>query len=312
MKILIYSLAFLLLSTACSDKKRTLIESAPFISRTYTDDTGREIHLATPPKKIVSLAPNITEMIFAMGAEDMLIGRSEACNYPYEVGEIEEIVITPALDVETLKALNPDLIFTTEDSFTPEQIRLLSKENLPIYLQSYKSLEDIYDRIKDIGHILGHESQARQLADSLILLEKHIVDSTENQVQYGTMILVGNQPLEVVGNKGILGELLSKSGAKNVFADTDSAFVHPTEIEAFKREPEFLIIPSDNDQAYANLIAQYPALYNTPADVLKQVFVIDPEILYRPGPRILEGLMELTQIFHNTLKREVFVGEEVK
>lgn len=309
MKIFIYSLSLFFLLSACSNDKRQLIESAPLISKTYTDDTGRKITLPKPPQRIVSLAPNITEIIYAIGAQDKLVARSEACNYPYEVGEIEEISLRPSLDLETLKGLSPDLIFTTKNSFTPAQVQAISQENLTIYLQSYGSLADIYDRIRDLGHMLGHESQANHLADSLARLEQMIVDSTQNQVQYGTLMLVGSQPLEVVGNVGLLGEILGKAGARNVFAEFDSAFVHPTESIALGKQPEFLIIPSENSQIYANLLTQYPSLYNTPADALKQVFVIDPEILFRPGPRILEGLMEITQILHNRLKREVFIPD---
>lgn len=284
-KSCIYVISLGLLLGACSNDKRKLIESAPLISRTYTDDTGREILLSSPPKKIISLAPNITEMIYAIGAEDKLIARSEACNYPYEVGEIEEISLTPSLDVEALKSLSPDLIFTTDDSFTPEQVAVMEQEDLPIYLQSYQNLADIYEGIRKLGTILGHPDEANQLADSLTRLEKLIVDSTQNQVQYGAMLLVGNRPLEVVGNRGVLGEILNKAGAKNVFAEFDSVFVHPTEAVTFNKQPEFLIIPTENGQAYANLLELYPSLYNTPADALKQVFVVDPEILFRPGPR---------------------------
>lgn len=303
----IYIFLGLTLLISCSDSRRKAIESAPLISRTFTDDQGTEITLKRPARRLVSLAPNITEMIYSIGAEDKLVGRSEACNYPYEVSEIDEVSLSPVLDVNFLLDLQPDLVFTTDESFTREQIDLLRREGLEIYVQSYRSLADIYDRIKDLGEITGAEERANFVADSLAALEARIVDSTQNQVQYGTMMLVGNQPLEIVGDKGILGEILSKSGAKNVYAGIDSAFVHPTEMQALEKQAEFLIIPSTNDQFYANLLVQYPALYNTPADALKQVYVIDPEILYRPGPRILEGLMELTQILHNRLKREVFV-----
>ncbi|MDW3647184.1 MAG: helical backbone metal receptor [Bacteroidia bacterium] len=303
----IYIFLGLTLLISCSDSRRKAIESAPLISRTFTDDQGTEITLKRPARRLVSLAPNITEMIYAIGAEDKLVGRSEACNYPYGVSEIDEVSLSPVLDVNFLLDLQPDLVFTTDESFTREQIDLLRREGLEIYVQSYRSLADIYDRIKDLGEITGAEERANFVADSLAALEARIVDSTQNQVQYGTMMLVGNQPLEIVGDKGILGEILSKSGAKNVYAGIDSAFVHPTEMQALEKQAEFLIIPSTNDQFYANLLVQYPALYNTPADALKQVYVIDPEILYRPGPRILEGLMELTQILHNRLKREVFV-----
>ncbi|MEL7534860.1 MAG: ABC transporter substrate-binding protein, partial [Bacteroidota bacterium] len=141
-------------------------------------------------------------------------------------------------------------------------------------------------------------------------LEARITAATEGEVKYGTLILVSAYPeIIVVGGKGFLNEIIQKSGGRNLFADKDEAYYTSSVEEILSRNPEYLILPSGSDQVYAELINQYPALYNTTADKNKQVHVVNPDYFYRPGPRMLEGLMALTHILHNQLNRENFVGE---
>ncbi|MCB0844722.1 MAG: hypothetical protein KDE26_15820, partial [Bacteroidetes bacterium] len=90
------------------------------------------------------------------------------------------------------------------------------------------------------------------------------------------------------------------------FAENDEAYPEMTPEAILKAQPEFLILPSNDPQVYADLLAKYPILYNTPADQLKQVHIIDPDHLYRPGPRTLTGLLELTHILHTQLNPQKF------
>ncbi|MEZ4826650.1 MAG: helical backbone metal receptor [Bacteroidia bacterium] len=287
-------------------ERKKLVENAPLISQTYTDDTGRAVRLSDRPQKVVSIAPNITEIIFAVGGQDKLAARSQACDFPSEVTSFPEIITFPELDIEGLKAINPDLIITTDEIFTPSQVLQLEKLDLPIFLQSYKTLSDVYRGIRETGQLLGHAETGNYVADSLQLIEKRITDSTQNQIKYGTMILISADPLKVVGGNGFLNELITRAGGRNIFGDKKEAYYTTTPEEILKLQPEFIIIPSERQQAYTELLITYPALYNTPADVLKQVHIVDPDLFYRPGPRMIEGLLTLTHILHTQLNPQKF------
>lgn len=286
--------------------KKALVEDAPLISQTYTDNTGRKILLADKPQKVVSIAPNITEIVFAVGGQDKLAARSQACDYPAEVDDFPEIITFPELDLEGLKSINPDLIITTDEIFTPVQIEMLDRLGLPVFLQSYHTLEDVYRGIVEVGDLLGQSEKANYLADSLRRLEQQIVDSTQNQIKYRTMILISAEPLKVIGGKGFLNEMIDKAGGLNVFGETSAPYYTTTVEEILKLQPEFIIIPAVQQQAYADLLATYPPLYNTPADVQKQVRIVNPDLFYRPGPRMLEGLLTLTHILHTQLNPQKF------
>lgn len=289
--------------------KRQLVQNAPLISQTYEDDQGRQVRLPGQPQKVISLAPNITEMIFSIGAEDKLAARSQACDYPDAAQNVEEITTFPQLDLEELTQVGADLIITTDEIFTADDIAQLERLELPIYQQSYRTLSDVYRCMRDLGNLLQVEARANLIADSLADLEQRITDSTENEIKYRTLILISNDPLKVVGGSGFLNELIEKSGGLNVFGELEEAYPTVTVEAILKAQPEFLILPSKDDQIYADLLVQYPALYNTPADVQKQVHVIDPDLLYRPGPRMLEGLLDLTHILHTQLNPQSFLDD---
>ncbi|MEO1448200.1 MAG: helical backbone metal receptor [Bacteroidota bacterium] len=290
-----------------SSARKSAAADAPLISQTITDHTGRELRLPNLPKRIVSLAPNITEMVFAVGGGDKLIARSQACDYPEAAAKKTEVPTWPNLDLEAIAQTESDLIITTDMIFTPDDLAQIERLGIPIYLQHYGTMADIFTGMKDIGQLVGEEAQSNRVADSLETLVNLVLDSTENQIKYRTLMLISGNPLKVVGGSGFLHEMIEKAGGKNVYAARKEAFVETTVEEILRSEPEFLILPSKDDQVYAELLAAYPALYNTPADVYKQVHIIDPDLVYRPGPRMIEGLLTLTHILHTNLNPEIFL-----
>ncbi len=285
-------------------KRRQLVESAPSIAQNITDDAGRNIQLPNKPKRIVSLAPNITETLFAIGAADKLVARSQACDYPPEALDIAEVQTFPQLDLEQIQQTQADLLITTDEIFTPEDISQLSRIGLPTYLLHYGGIGDVFRSIRQLGQLLDQQHQADQLADSLQTITKQVADSTQNLIHYGTVILISDDPLLVAGGGGYLDSLIYLAGGKNLFHRKEEAYYRTTVEELLSVKPEYLIIPSKDDQIYGRLISTYPALYYTPADKEKRVHIIDPDLLYRPGPRLVEGLLDLTQILHARLTRQ--------
>ncbi|WNJ17412.1 helical backbone metal receptor [Pontibacter sp. G13] len=294
-----------------SQEARKKIENAPSISEQYQDDTGRKVKLDTEAQRIVSLTPNITEMVFAVGGGDKLVGRSQACNYPEAALELPEIpTYPPPPDLEAIAALNPDLLLATDEIFSPEVIQHLKQLGVPMYVQKYKEFGDIFRGMRDLGEILGHPEQGARVSDSLESLCNRITDSTANKVHYGTMILISADPLLVAGGAGFLNDMIRRAGGNNVFGAIKTPYHETTVEEILSLKPEVLILPAFRDQVYAELIATYPALYNTPADVNKRVHVVNPDLFYRPGPRTVEGLLELTQILHSGLTINSFVDAQ--
>ena len=312
MNMKIVSLLFIiLLGFGCGDNPRKkLVKDAPLISKSYTDGLGRTIQLDKAPERIVSIAPNITEIIYAIGAADKLIAGSEACDYPAATDTLPRLISYPSLDLEQLQYLNPDLILTTDEIFSRDQIERIEALGTPVFVQSYQSLDDVFDNMRGLGEVLGKKEQAVHVADSLEALVARIAAETENQAKFGTLIFISDNPLKVVGGKGVLHNLIGLAGGENPMRKIDEPYPEVTPEAILQAKPEVIIFPSNDDQIYANLITEYPWLSNTPADMKKRIFIMDPDLLYRPGPRMVTGLLQLTQSLHSGLTADKFIEQE--
>ena len=293
---------------SCGDNPRKkLAEEAPLISKTYTDGLGRTISLDRAPQRVVSIAPNITEIIYAIGAGKMLIAGSEACDYPAATDTLERLITYPSLDLEQLQFLAPDLILTTDEIFTKDQIARIEALGTPVYVQSYNSLEDVFENMTSLGEVLGKKEEAKRVSDSLRSIVDRVQAVTTNQARFGTLIFISDDPLKVVGGKGVLNNLIDLAGGQNAMRASELPYPEVTPEAILKAKPEVMIFPSKDDQIYSNLVTSYPWLTSTPADINKRVYIIDPDLLYRPGPRMVTGLLQLTQTLHSALTPDKFV-----
>lgn len=301
MKPYIFLLSVLLL-LSCEDANRSkTIRSAPLITSSYQDDSGHLLTLRAAPKRIISLAPGITETLYAIGASSQMIARSTACNYP------EEVFFLPAIDPQTdfvpdsMQSWEADVIFVPDGFYSKEILDQYAAQGLPIFSLKTESLQDVYRSIRMIGEITGRATEATQLADSLEQQEQLLVSRTENLIKYGTVMLIDSDPLTVAAGEGLFQEMIDKAGGKNRYAEAPGVLYQTTEEECQTMKPEYFLIPSRESQVYQLLIERYPMLYETPAAALNQVFVLDPDLIYRPGPRIIEGLQQMAQALHSEI-----------
>ncbi|MCB9233412.1 MAG: ABC transporter substrate-binding protein [Bacteroidia bacterium] len=283
---------------SCGNPNQKLIENAPLITREIKDDLGRPMSFAKAPEKVISLAPSITEMIFAIGAQERLVARSQACNYPPEAENVPEIQTYPDLDLQGIVMMEPDLVLATTEIFTEDLIPYFEKFKIKIFFQDFNSTEDIYRNLNVLGDLLGHDLESQTLVDSLQKMEKQIMDSTQSQIKYGTLVLAGTDPLVVAGGKSFLNELIEKAGGKNVCADLAEKYPTVSPEAILKWDPEVLILPTRNDNDFSILVSAYPAFQGLKAVTNHQVYSIDPNLVFRPGPRTIEALGLITNMLH--------------
>ena len=307
----LFLISLLILLGACSESsQRQLVANAPMISVSLTQFDGSKLVLDRTPQRLISIAPNITEILYALGAGHQLVACSEACDYPDETALLEQVALHPSVDIGQLSQMEADLILSTNEVFGVAEQKVASQLGIPIWIQQYDSLSHIYDRIMEIGEVVGKKHHAQALADSLRMVDQRIAKATEPEIKYKTAVIVNIQPLQVVGGVGILQEMIQKAGGENAFGNQQEAFASITGLQLLQAQPEYIILPFGSDQAYADLIALYPMLTNTPADLHKQVFIVEPDLFFRPGPRVLEGLAELAHILHSHINPIQFFGEK--
>jgi iron complex transport system substrate-binding protein len=297
---LVWGIMIALAVSACGHPNSELINSAPLISHGFKDYYGRQVTLRRLPVRVVSLANSITETIYAIGAQDRLVAVSHDSDFPSDANTKPNMVTYPSFDLPTVAEFTPDLVLASTEIHDKRIASFFDRVKMNLYFENYETLEDIFESIRITGQMLGHEPQANHLADSLALLTKQITDSTAGQIKYNTVIVLGIDPIIVVGGKSFMNDLLIKAGGKNAFGATNEKYPTISPADFLKAAPEYVILPTANDKAWNDLVAMHPEIQlNTPAAQDHHVFQVEPEVIVRPGPRIVEGLAYLTRVLHS-------------
>lgn len=295
---------------SCRNPNRKIIENAPYLSITITDGLNRKITFKENPKRIVSLAPNITEMFYALGAENSLIGISHACDYPPQTDKKKRFQTYPTLDYEGIIAEKPDCIITTTEVMSADIIGKFESYQIPVVFQTYKNLNDIYAGIEQIGLLTNREEITGHYTDSLRTLEKKIRTLTDGQIKYAVFFVVSVSPIYSVSKKSFINELIYIAGGKNISAHLEDAYPMLTREFVYANAPEIMVAAGDNPNYAAEMVSLYPEFYNMPCYQNKLLYAVEPDLILRAGPRTLQGLLNLTACLHPSLNFQSLIEKK--
>jgi len=282
-------------------------ESAP---GDLVDDLGRTITIDRIPQRIISLAPSNTEILFALGLGDRVIGLTEYCNYPEAATTKPEVGGFSTVDIEKVVSLEPDLVLATR-IHGKTVIPALEELGLTVLALAPTSIDGVLSSITLIGEITGQHRQASQLVNDLRTRIKTVASKTRklapNQ-RPRVLYLTWHDPLMTAGTETLANDLIDKAGGQNIAYDIsgDRAIDLETVVH---RDPQ-VIIASVGMGTGEDLPWQYvkteSRLEDTQALVDKRVYKIDGDIIHRPGPRIADALELMAQFIHP----EIFEGME--
>lgn len=283
-------------------RQQGILTGMPFManiaSRTFVDDLGRKLYLAKPPDRIVSLAPSVTEMVFALGAGDRVIAVTEFCDYPSEVAQKPKIGGTrPSL--ESLVALKADLILTPRAFIDPALIDRLDQLKISTYVMEAKTVEDVLSHLHTLGRILERASAATQLVSEMRRRIRHIKERTATLPRPRLLYVLNSQPLMTVGPGSFIHQLIELAGAENIGAVTGQAYPRISMEEVLKQNPDVIIFPVGDSEGIPELEQQqWERWQGINAVRTRRLYQIDSRLVDRPGPRIVEGLERLAGLLH--------------
>jgi iron complex transport system substrate-binding protein len=264
---------------------------------TVTDDLQRSVSLYAPAQRIVSLAPSITESLFAIGAGSQIAGLTDYCNYPPEAKLKPHVggMTTPSL--ETIASLRPDLILVSMEGNLREDFSNLTALGIPVAVTNPRSLEGIYGSLGMLGKITGHADSAAHLIAALRKRERSIARTvTPNAPR--ALLLVSIQPLIAVGDRTFITELLTRAGAHNVAAGMTMTYPALNREAVVQDDPDVIFVMSDVLSTTEALVQMYPEWKRLSAVRNGRVHRIDADIISRPGPRAVDGLEILSSFIH--------------
>ena len=270
--------------------------------RAVTDDLGRRVTVPAAVTRVVSLAPSVTEIIFAVGAGDRLVGVTTFCNYPEQARSIAKIGDTMTPNMEAIVALRPDVVFVSSASQLEGFTRLLEQNGIAVYVIDPQSLPDLYGKsLRQLGTLFGKNDDASRLADSLERRHREICRITNgcaDQAEGGpaavrVFVQVSREPLFTVGKGSFLRQVIRDAGGILVTEDVETAFPNLSKETASALNPEALILSDSEDNREPN-----DAFKNSPAVRNGRVYRVNADLISRPGPRLIDALEQIARDLH--------------
>ena len=255
--------------------------------------------MALPLKieRIVSLAPNLTEIVYAVGAGDSLVGDTEYCDYPAEAKEVAKIGDTMHPSVERILALKPQIVLVSTASQLEAFTRQLDQQHIAVYVTNPRTLDEIFHSMETLGDLFGHHDYALTVAQGLRTRAAAVEMATRSLKPIKVFYQVSGEPLYTIGQDGYLTDVVRRAGGISVTANVPGAFPRFSDEAALAALPEAIILPTGGSMGAANLTVA-TALRNSPAVMKGQVYKINDDHLSRPGPRLVDGLEEMARALH--------------
>lgn len=269
---------------------------------TVRDAVGRTVEVPRAPRRIVSLAPNITEMLFALGLDERVAGVTIFCDWPPEVAAKPKVggVIDPSL--ETIVALGADLVFATADGNRSEDVNRLAGLGIPVYTIDTRSVGDVLEALVTIGELTGRAGRAREIAAGLERRREAARSRVADLAPVTVFVALDRAPLISAGDGTFVGELLTLAGGRNIAGA--SAIKYPVfNLERLLADdPEVILDAVDpGPVSAAELLLRWGALPGVAAlRALRtgRVISVGQGSFFRPGPRIIDSLERLVEILH--------------
>ncbi|MBW1850429.1 MAG: cobalamin-binding protein [Deltaproteobacteria bacterium] len=275
-------------------------------SRTVIDQLGRDVVLSDNPVRIIALAPNITEIVFALGQENRLIGVTKYSDFPPEAKQIPSVGSYIDLDVEKIVSLKPDLCIATKDGNPREVVYSLDSLQIPTYTVDTRDLDSVMDTVFEIGRLLNVTEKAGELVENMrSRIER--VDSMVSKTDYRPRVFfqIGVSPIVSVGTNTYIHELIVRAGGKNL-AKGRVPYPRFSREQVLALSPEIFIITSmAREQVFEKVRAEWSRWSDLPAVRNNRIILVDSNILDRPTPRMVDGLELLVKVIHP----ELFISE---
>ena len=273
--------------------------ASPGSNVTFRDEVGREVLIPFPPKRIISLAPNITEILFDLGLDEEIVGVSIYSNFPEKAKTRPRVGSYISLDYEKIISLRPDLIIATGVGNTREMVERLQKWGFPTYVIFPKNLDGILLSIDQIGQVVDRREEALKIIQDMKRRRAKIINLTQNVPRTRVFLQIGEAPIVTVGKGSFADDLIRLAGGENVAGDEKKMYPRFGMEEILKRAPEVIIISSMNPSAdYGKILQDWSRWKTIPAVKNGRIHLIDSDLIDRPSPRIIDGLEEMARILH--------------
>jgi iron complex transport system substrate-binding protein len=266
-------------------------------TRQITDDAGRSVALPARVERVITLAPNLTEIVFAIGAGDRVVGNTSYCDYPAQAKTVAKVGDTLHPSLERIIALRPQVVLVSTASQLEVFTQQLQSQNIAVFVTDPHDLEGVFKSIQQIGAMLDHEQQAQALVQKLRDRTSAVEQAVRQAPPVRVFYQVSGEPLYTAGRDSFVTDLMRRAGAVSVTGEIPGAWPKYSNESALAARPDAIILPTGGSMGAANANPA-EALRNSPAVQQGRVYKINDDHLARPGPRAVDGLEEMARALH--------------
>lgn len=281
---------------ACQSPDEPL--DAPDSEVAFTDGMGRTVPLTSPVGSVLSLAPNLTEIVFAIGAGDRLLAASQADTHPPEVRDLPLFSSFPP-DHERIVALDPDLLLAAMDINSPQDAEALAKVGVPTYFFAFADVASIPAAMRRMGGLLGADAEPAATAFEAAI--DSVRATTASLPKPRTLLVIGDDVLYAFGRDSYASEAIRIAGGDNLTDAFEGGSAVVSEEFVLEAEPEVIIVLTEDPYSAEELLAKHPSWSIVPAVLEGRVYGIHPDLLSRPGPRLVLGIAQVAALLRPDL-----------
>lgn len=271
------------------------------------DQMERKITIEKVPKRIISLSPSNTEIVYALDLEEKLVGVTEFCDYPEAAKSKEKVGGYDEPNIEKIISLEPDLVLATAAHQKP--VEKMTKLNIPCIVLDPQNIDEMLESIIIIGKASGTKSDADKVVEDLKNRIKNIEektfdipDSKKPKVYYE----LWHSPITTVGPGTFIDDIIHKAGGKNIASDADKAYPQYSQEKILAKDPEIIIYSYHGSSKQSKEdILERPGWETVNAIKHNRVFYVNEDILLRPTPRLIDGLEEVANIIRPEITKKI-------
>ena len=266
---------------------------------TLVDETGRSVTIPRPPKRLVCLAPNVTEILFSLGFDREIVGVSDQSDFPEAAKTRVRVGSYVSPDFERIVSLKPDLVIATGAGNTRDVVERLETLGFTTYVIFPRNFDGILQSIAHLGQLLDREKEATAIVRQMKQRADRVAERTRGLPRPKVFLQIGDAPVVTVGKGSFADDLIRMAGGENIAENAKEMYPRLGLEEILRRAPEVIIISSMNPKGeYQKLLQGWQRGQAIPAVRNNRLYLIDSDLLDRPSPRIIEGLEQLARFIH--------------
>lgn len=267
------------------------------------DGVGRKVVLSKPASRIITLAPNLTEMVYSIGAGKKLVGVSAFSDYPQEAKTLPVVNIYNRLDIERIIALSPDLVIAWSANYSSSELHSIQKLNIPIYIACFNHIHDIPKVMSDLAVLTNTTFQASMVIQDFKRRYKVLSHRYHDRKPISVFYLLSTQPLLTLNQNSLIGQAIQLCGGANIFSSTPHLVSTVNLSNVLHLNPQ-LILLSEQAGSVQSLLSYFSLNNHSP-----KVIEVHSDWLERYGPRFLTGVEALCEQIDQRRER-LQAGEE--